>query len=83
MKLILHIGTEKTGTTAIQQFLQKNRKSLDSQSISIPKCTELPDGNQRWVSTFGYDEEKKQDDFQPINIQEKEKRLEKISTKRD
>lgn len=28
MKLILHIGTPKTGTTALQQFLYANRKSL-------------------------------------------------------
>jgi hypothetical protein len=28
MKLILHIGTHKTGTTALQQFLSTNRKKL-------------------------------------------------------
>jgi hypothetical protein len=28
MKVILHIGTHKTGTTALQQFLYANRKSL-------------------------------------------------------
>jgi hypothetical protein len=28
MKLILHIGTHKTGTTALQQFLYANRQSL-------------------------------------------------------
>jgi len=28
MKLILHIGTQKTGTTALQQFLYANRKPL-------------------------------------------------------
>jgi hypothetical protein len=28
MKLILHIGTHKTGTTALQQFLYANRKKL-------------------------------------------------------
>ena len=28
MKLILHIGTHKTGTTALQQFLHANREAL-------------------------------------------------------
>ena len=28
MKLILHIGTHKTGTTALQQFLHANRRRL-------------------------------------------------------
>ena len=28
MKLILHIGTHKTGTTALQQFLHANRGAL-------------------------------------------------------
>ena len=28
MKLILHIGTHKTGTTALQQFLHANRRAL-------------------------------------------------------
>ncbi len=28
MKLILHIGTHKTGTTALQQFLYANREPL-------------------------------------------------------
>jgi hypothetical protein len=28
MKLILHIGTHKTGTTALQQFLYANRQPL-------------------------------------------------------
>jgi hypothetical protein len=30
MKLILHIGTHKTGTTALQQFLYANRRSLNA-----------------------------------------------------
>ena len=28
MKLILHIGTHKTGTTALQRFLYANREPL-------------------------------------------------------
>jgi hypothetical protein len=34
--LILHIGTEKTGTTSIQRFLSKNLEPLKSQGIWTP-----------------------------------------------
>lgn len=33
---ILHIGTEKTGTTTIQQFLAANRPALASESVLYP-----------------------------------------------
>jgi hypothetical protein len=33
MKLILHIGTQKTGTTALQQFLYANREALNALSF--------------------------------------------------
>lgn len=36
-RLILHIGTEKTGSTAIQRFLSKQREWLASQSYSVPR----------------------------------------------
>ena len=35
-KFILHIGTNKTGTTAIQTFLFKNRKKLAEKGINYP-----------------------------------------------
>src|SRR5438270_311818 len=38
----LHIGTEKTGTTSIQNFLSKNRSHLKKQEIIYPR---IP-GNQ-------------------------------------
>jgi hypothetical protein len=34
--LVLHIGTEKTGTTSIQRFLIQNLEPLKSQGIWIP-----------------------------------------------
>jgi hypothetical protein len=34
--LVLHIGTEKTGTTSIQSFLEQNRNLLLSNKIYIP-----------------------------------------------
>lgn len=37
MKLILHIGQSKTGTSSLQGFLQANRKSLAKQGILYPE----------------------------------------------
>ena len=36
MKAVIHIGTHKTGTTTIQNFLGKNRDSLKKQGICVP-----------------------------------------------
>ena len=35
-KVILHVGTHKTGTSAIQQFLSKNRRILPAQGFHYP-----------------------------------------------
>ena len=40
-KLILHIGTPKTGTTAIQKFLYDNQELLKEQGYSYPKIQDL------------------------------------------
>lgn len=37
-KLILHIGTEKTGTTSIQDTLYKNHDALLKDGLLYPKC---------------------------------------------
>lgn len=37
-KLYLHIGTEKTGSTTIQDTLFKNRKTLSENGILYPSC---------------------------------------------
>lgn len=36
-RCILHIGTEKTGTTSIQRFLSKNRKALAKSGYFLPR----------------------------------------------
>tara|TARA_Y100001956_G_C4129596_1_gene192797 strand:+ start:4971 stop:5978 length:1008 start_codon:yes stop_codon:yes gene_type:complete len=36
MKLILHIGTHKTGTTAIQRFLASNKEALKELGVAYP-----------------------------------------------
>ena len=60
MRCILHIGTEKTGSTAIQQFLYDNTDALRSQRVHI--CQSAGEGNNRLLSGAFMDEEK-QDDF--------------------
>jgi hypothetical protein len=45
MRLILHIGTEKTGSTAIQQHLLENRDSLTARGVRV--CESLGSGNHR------------------------------------
>ncbi len=37
MKCLLHIGTEKTGTTTIQDFLRLNRELLDAHGVVVPR----------------------------------------------
>jgi len=41
MKLILHIGTEKTGTTSIQRYLHDNRKIFEEYGFYTLKTLEL------------------------------------------
>ena len=43
MKLFLHIGVEKTGTTSIQKFFLINRTNLIDQKIYFPDDSELVD----------------------------------------
>jgi hypothetical protein len=45
MKAVLHIGTEKTGTTTIQSFLAANRKKLRDFGIVVPTSPGV--GNHR------------------------------------
>jgi hypothetical protein len=44
MRIVLHIGTDKTGSTAIQHHLAANREWLGGQSIYIPRSG-FGDGN--------------------------------------
>jgi len=46
----LHIGTEKTGTTSIQNFLSKNRSRLEQQGILYPSSP----GNQNHTALAVY-----------------------------
>ena len=39
MKIYVHIGAEKTGSTSIQSFLKKNRESLQKNRVCFPQST--------------------------------------------
>ena len=53
MKCILHIGTEKTGTTSIQDFLTANRDALSNRRIAL--STALGEGNNRALALYFQD----------------------------
>lgn len=44
MRLVLHIGTHKTGTTAIQRFLSQNREQLMQMGYCYPKYSDILPG---------------------------------------
>ncbi len=68
MKLILHIGTEKTGTTSIQNFLKLNRIKLKKHGYYIPKSPALPSGNHRWITLIAYDKDRTDDFIKSIKF---------------
>lgn len=45
-RIVLHIGTEKTGTSSIQHFLSKNRVALADEGIVYPRFTGANGGSQ-------------------------------------
>lgn len=54
-RLILHVGTEKTGTTSIQAFLSENRQNLEREGWAIPGT--LGDRSNRRLAFLCMDEE--------------------------
>ncbi|MFQ6539998.1 MULTISPECIES: hypothetical protein [Aphanothece] len=48
-RLILHIGTEKTGSTSIQQFLAQNRDILAEYNVFTPRSLDSGGGNHAWL----------------------------------
>ncbi len=46
-RIVLHIGTEKTGTSSIQHFLSGNRAALGADGIVYPLFTG-PNGGSQW-----------------------------------
>ena len=52
-KLYLHIGANKTGSSAIQLFLVKNREKLEETGYCYPKYGELHNAHYNISSAFG------------------------------
>lgn len=67
MKLVLHIGTEKTGTTTLQHFLYRNKKALLEQRIALLDKFGLP--NNRKLAAYCQPEDMFDDYFKNLNIQ--------------
>lgn len=53
MHCYLHIGTEKTGTTLIQEFLLLNAEKLESRGLGYLKSAGYPDN--KWIVVSAYD----------------------------
>lgn len=66
MKLILHIGTAKTGTTTLQHWFASNRESLQRQGIYYPNS--LGKVNHRKLSIFAMNANKPDDSFHQNQI---------------
>jgi hypothetical protein len=52
MKAVVHIGAQKTGSTTIQSFLDKNREILKRQGIFIPPYQRLLQTWQQHIELF-------------------------------
>lgn len=73
MKLILHIGTEKTATSTLQSFLYRNRSVLAAQGYALLDSPTKP--SNRAIAAFCLDEDDLDDDYlQDINIRNLEEK---------
>lgn len=71
MHLILHIGTEKTGTTSFQNFCHNNREALLARGILYP--SDLGFRNHRFISFAGLSMETADDGVKSLNLDTPEK----------
>ncbi|QHQ35463.1 hypothetical protein [Algicella marina] len=66
MKLLLHIGTEKTGTTSFQRWVDSNNETLRSEGVWHAQTIALPDN--RALAVMARDPDKPEDGFNQFNI---------------
>lgn len=71
MRLLLHIGTEKTGTTSIQQLLHVNRDVLLAAGIHVLRAAGAP--NHRWLSAWAIPDDRDDDFFARRGIAREER----------
>ncbi len=66
MKAVIHIGTEKTGTTTIQEFLHLNRDKLANQGVAYLRSPGLR--NNRKLATYCMKNNKLDDQIKDMGI---------------
>lgn len=81
MRAYLHIGTEKTGSTTIQAFLNDARQELADKSIFVPAS--LGQINHRKLPVFAYPAEFQDDFTSSEGINDAERRLSKVAEWKD
>jgi len=59
MKCILHVGTEKTATTTLQRFFDRNRDTLGTQGIAYTRSAGV--GNNWRLAVAAYDDGRRDD----------------------
>jgi len=72
MKAVVHIGTEKTGTTTIQEFLYRNRKMLEGKRVGFLQSPGPK--NNRKLATYCLNDNRKDDHIIRLQIETPEKR---------
>ena len=66
MKIVLHIGAWKTGSSAIQMFLRKNLRRLKPHGVIVPPMAKQAKGHQKVFSCLVHGDE---DAFRPFQEQ--------------
>lgn len=77
MKLSLHIGTPKSGTSTIQRFLKQNRALLQENGVHVPQS--LGKGNHRRLAAAFLNDDIVDYLFRRLNLQD---RADRIAAKR-
>ena len=70
MRLLLHLGNEKTGTSAIQKWLHVNSDLLYEEGVYYSKCLGRP--NNRKIAVYARDSDKPDDGFKVNGIKSPE-----------
>jgi hypothetical protein len=79
--LILHIGTEKTGSTSIQKFLNLNREVLGGLNIHIPLTLMGDMGSHEWMPVLAFEKDRSNQFVRRQRFSSPLDREQKISTK--
>lgn len=82
-KIIVHIGTEKTGTTSIQEFLKNNRNILAKNGIYIPLSLMDSSSNHRWLPLIANNQDFKDEFVKKKNLEDPVLRQTKLSEIKD